>query len=102
LELKLKKKDGPLVAVFVAASRGSPMSVSRGRIFNTSELPGFMYKEGEKIAGLLTYHIEGGDCEIVTLNSLFNNRGLASQLIDKVIQKAKAIGCKRVWLITTK
>lgn len=99
--IEIEKKDGPLVSVFVAASWGSPMSVSRSRIFNTSELPGFMYKEGERIAGLLTYHIGDEDCEIVTLNSHFNNRGLASQLIDKVIQKAKAIGCKRVWLITT-
>ncbi len=98
---EIDKKDGPLVAAFVAASWGSPMSVSRGRIFNTSELPGLVYKEGEKIAGLLIYRIEDGDCEIVTLNSHLNKRGLASQLIDRVIQKAKTQGCKRVWLITT-
>jgi GNAT superfamily N-acetyltransferase len=46
---------------------------------------------------LRDYH----ECEIVTLDSKVNNIGLGTKLINKVIEKAKEIGCKRIWLITT-
>ena len=98
---KIKTEDSSLIASFIADSWGSPMSVSRGRIFNTADLPGFIYKKDKRVFGLVTYSIDNEDCEIVTLNSQLNNRGLATHLINKVIDKAKIIGCKRVWLITT-
>lgn len=95
------KEDRPLVASFISESWSSPLSVSRGRIFDTTDLPGFLYKEDGKVVGLATYHLDQEDCEIVTLNSHLNNRGLASHLIDRVIEMAKKHNCKRVWLITT-
>jgi RimJ/RimL family protein N-acetyltransferase len=94
-------EDSPLIATFITNSWGSPMSISRGRIFNTTDLPGFIYKKNKKVLGLATYNINKEDCEIITLNSVLKNRGLATQLIGKVIEKAKISECKRVWLITT-
>lgn len=99
--IKIRKKDSIQVKSFITESWGSPMSVSRGKIFNTAHLPGFMYKNGKEIIGLVTYNIDKENCEIVTLNSQVNNRGLATKLINNVIEKAKISGCKRVWLITT-
>lgn len=95
------KDDKSIVAAFVAESWGSPLSVTRGKIHNTSELPGFIVKSDNKIIGLVTYNIQGKDCEIVTLNSIVGNKGIGTRLIDKVIEKAKSENCKRVWLITT-
>lgn len=100
--IKIRKKDSVQVKSFITESWGSPMSVSRGKIFNTAHLPGFMYKNDKEIIGLLTYNIDDREnCEIVKLNSQVSNRGLATKLINKVIEKAKISGCKRVWLITT-
>jgi GNAT superfamily N-acetyltransferase len=98
---EIRNEDSSLIASFISDSWGSPMSVSKGRIFNTTDLPGFIQKRDEKTIGLVTYNIDKNDCEIVTLDSKLNNRGLATQLINKVVGKAKNNGCKRVWLITT-
>jgi ribosomal protein S18 acetylase RimI-like enzyme len=57
-------------------------------------------KNGE-IAGLVTFRITGHECEIVTLNSTIENRGLGSALVRKVLEDAKAGQVHRVWLITT-
>ncbi len=97
----ITKEDNKLVGSFIAARWGSPMSVSRGRLFDTTNLPGFLCKEDHEVIGLVTYHIEGQECEIVTLNSQQSNRGLATQLLALVVDAAKKAGCQRVWLITT-
>lgn len=98
---KLSKEDSILIASFMTDNWGSPMIVTKGMIFNTCDLPGFICKRDNKILGLITYNIDKKDCEIVTLNSQLNNLGLATKLINKVLKIAKQKGCKRVWLITT-
>jgi len=50
---------------------------------------------------LITYNIKVSQCEIVTLNSLVEKQGIGSGLIETVRKKASALGCKRLWLITT-
>ena len=54
-----------------------------------------------EIGGLITYHIAGDQCEIVTLDSLVEGIGIGTALIEAVKQTVLAIGCKRLWLITT-
>ena len=51
--------------------------------------------------GLLTYQIEGSNCEIVTIDSTAEGEGIGTSLIDAVKERAKAKGCRRLWLITT-
>jgi RimJ/RimL family protein N-acetyltransferase len=98
---EINDSNRTLMKKFISDSWGSPLSVSKGRILDTTNLPGFICKENNKIVGLVTYFIDGTDCEIVTLNSSMNNKGLETILINKVMDKAKANHCKRVWLITT-
>jgi GNAT superfamily N-acetyltransferase len=98
---EISDADRRLVSNFISDIWGSSLSVSRGRIYDTAKLPGFICKENDKTIGLVTYNIDSGDCEIVTLDSKMNNKGLGTRLINKVIEKAKANNCKRVWLITT-
>jgi len=50
---------------------------------------------------LLTYRIEGHDCEIVTIDSNAQGEGIGTALIDAVKERAKLKGCRRLWLITT-
>jgi len=98
---EINSTEKTLISDFITESWGSAISVSRGKAHNTTELPGFICKEGSKILGLITYNIYNNECEIVTLDSKFNNRGLGTKLLSKVIDKAKENKYKRVWLITT-
>lgn len=53
------------------------------------------------LAGVLTYVVEGGGCEILTLHAAEQWRGAGTALIEEVERIALDAGCRRVWLITT-
>lgn len=78
-----------------------PIVVTRGRAHDADRLPGLVATYGGRPAGLVTYLLEGGSCEIVTLNSLKPGVGIGSALLSKVKELAAAAGCARLWLITT-
>jgi ribosomal protein S18 acetylase RimI-like enzyme len=80
---------------------GDTMIVTRGRIHDTSTLPGFIaLKDGEP-AGLATYNVEGDLCEMVSLDSLAEGLGIGGALIEAVKDEARSAGCRKFWLITT-
>jgi len=78
-----------------------PPSVSKGKIIDTTVLPGFVSISDTGINGVVTYHIESSACEIVTLNSFEENRGIGTALINAVQAAARSNNCNRIWLITT-
>lgn len=78
-----------------------PPSVSKGIIIDTTILPGLLFIEDDKIKGIITYHFENDECEIVTLNSFEENKGIGTILINGVLNIARKANCKRLWLITT-
>jgi ribosomal protein S18 acetylase RimI-like enzyme len=80
---------------------GSTRIVTRQRIFDASRLPGFIALENEYPIGLVTYVIEGKECEIITLNSFKEQQGVGSLLLEEVICLARQQNCRRIWLITT-
>jgi ribosomal protein S18 acetylase RimI-like enzyme len=75
--------------------------VTRGESYCPAELPGFVIIRDTDRVGLVTYHIEGQDCEIVTLNSMHPSMGIGSALISALVKVAKQEMCKRIWVITT-
>jgi len=77
------------------------MIVSRGRVHILQVLPGFAAMIGDEIQGLITYHLREDECEIVSLDSKIEGKGLGTKLIQLVIEKARQKGCRRVWLITS-
>ncbi|MBE6082919.1 GNAT family N-acetyltransferase [Sporanaerobacter sp. PP17-6a] len=89
------------VVDFISDNWGSPIIVSKGKVHFADILEGYVAVENGKIDGVITYSIENGECEIVSLDSLVENQGIGSNLINKVIEKAKENKCRRVWLITT-
>lgn len=80
---------------------GSPTIITRERAHHAEHLPGFIAEWEERQAGLITYHIEDQECEIVSLDSLVEGYGIATTLINAVKQEARKQGCYRLWLITT-
>jgi ribosomal protein S18 acetylase RimI-like enzyme len=77
------------------------VAISRGRVLDPASLPGFVALEDGNPVGLLTYRIDGGDCEVVTINAFPQGAGAGTALVEAVTGAARAAGCRRVWLITT-
>jgi N-acetylglutamate synthase-like GNAT family acetyltransferase len=80
---------------------GSSIVVSRGKGYHADQLPGFVALHRGEAVGLLTYALTGPDCEIVTLNSLWEDQGVGSGLVRFVEDVARLAECSRLFLMTT-
>ena len=97
----IQATDRDWVESFIKSHWGSGIVVARGRVIRPGELDGFAVFKGKRPVGLLTFRTDGSECEIVTIDSILERKGIGTSLIDAVRKKAKAKGCKRLWLITT-
>ncbi|HYN80533.1 MAG TPA: GNAT family N-acetyltransferase, partial [Gemmatimonadaceae bacterium] len=75
--------------------------VAHGQEFYPHRLPGFVAVSDIERVGLVTYLIDGGNCEIITLDSLRPGLGVGTALIEAVKAIAQEAGCDRLWLMTT-
>lgn len=75
--------------------------VSRGKLHKANELHGLLAVDDGEIAGLLTYDIVSDAFEVVTLHAAVPGRGTGSRLLEAAREQARALGCRRLWLITT-
>ena len=75
--------------------------ISKGRVHDADQLPGFIARQNDARVGLVLYEIAGNECEIVSLNSFTELFGVGSLLVDAVKSAATEANCKRIWLITT-
>ncbi|KFN02052.1 GNAT family N-acetyltransferase [Bacillus clarus] len=89
------------IRIFMCANWGSSMMVSRGRVHQLAALPGFIATEDDRIVGIITYEVTENMCEIVSLDSIEERKGIGTKLVERVLRVAKEQGCKKVWLITT-
>lgn len=75
--------------------------IIRGKVIDGTKLDGFLAVKDSEIMGLITYMIENNECEIVSLNSFEENKGIATRLINIVKELAIKKKCTRLKLITT-
>jgi len=75
--------------------------VTRGKVHRLPELDGFIAETGGQRAGLITYKMTGDELEITSINSLVENEGIGTVLVDGVLDIARKKSVKRVMLITT-
>jgi hypothetical protein len=97
----IRKADRHWVKKILTKHWGSTIIVSRGEIHDTAKLSGFIAWINTTRVGVLTYAIEKGSCEIVSLNSEVEKHGAGTLLIKKVREIAKRHKCKRLWLVET-
>ncbi len=97
----LQPTDKGWVLEWIAEEWQAPQVVVHDHVYQPHKLPGFAARRGGEAVGLITFSMEGKDCEIVTLNSRLPNHGVATALIGAVEGLARQAGCRRVWLITT-
>ncbi|RWS43790.1 GNAT family N-acetyltransferase [Bacillus mycoides] len=98
---KITPEMKEVIQDFMCENWGSSMMVSRGRVHHLEELPGFVALENDRIVGILMYEVIKNMCEIVSLNSFEERKGIGTKLVDCALQVAKENECKKVWLITT-
>lgn len=104
IELKIREildTDKKWVKTLLIERWGSPQIITKGKVYNALDLPGFIAFHGEKPVGLAIYRIEGNECELITLDSVEQGRGIGTQLLNSVIEKSRKENCNRLWLITT-
>ncbi|KAF0995244.1 hypothetical protein BJQ97_01905 [Geobacillus sp. TFV-3] len=98
-----KQLDRAIVNQFFNDHWGSPQMVVSTGIYTCSELDGFAAVEnGQRIIGLITFVIRGHECEIISLDSIMENRGVGSALLHEAETWARQQGCTTVQLITEK
>lgn len=98
---QLNEGDKAWVVRLLEEYWGSTKIVTRGRIHQADELPGFIAVQDDKPVGVITYNIDGDQCEITLLNSLVEGKGIGTALVNSVKDTAQKAGCSRLWLITT-
>lgn len=81
--------------------QGSAAVVRRGQLVDALVRPAVVATEGGAVLGVLTYDIQGGDCEILTLHVTRQWAGIGTMLVDATARLASAAGCRRYWLVTT-
>ncbi|MBX0358391.1 GNAT family N-acetyltransferase [Halobacillus sp. Nhm2S1] len=79
---------------------GTKMVISSG-VYECTNLDGFAALENERILGLITYIKKERECEIISLDSLAENKGIGTALIQAVEAEAKRLGCSVLRVITT-
>jgi ribosomal protein S18 acetylase RimI-like enzyme len=93
--------DHDWVCDFLLTQFGSLRVVTRGRMHHADQLPGFLAVLDGDQAALLTYRVDGGEMEVITLHAAVQGRGLGASLLETAREEARRLGCTRYWLITT-
>ncbi|WP_121662137.1 GNAT family N-acetyltransferase [Metabacillus litoralis] len=98
----IEELSGNKIIDFFKLHWGSPEMVVSSRIYDCSSLDGFAVIDKEdKIIGLITYIIRNNECEIISLDSIEEGRGIGSLLLQEVENLANKKNCNLVKLITT-
>ncbi|URZ04340.1 GNAT family N-acetyltransferase [Clostridium felsineum] len=102
--MKIRKIEAEIrkeINSFIIKHWFSLKMVIRGEIVDMSKLQGLVMYEDKNIVGLITYRSFNNVMEIMSLDSLKENQGIGTALLDKAVNIAKKAGFYKVKLITT-
>lgn len=94
----MTQDDLPRLRDFWIQHWGSEKMIIHGEIVTSNQVEGFVYGDW---VGLLTFMVRDNECEVTSLDSLQERKGIATTLINELLDEAKARNCRRVFLITT-
>ncbi len=93
--------DDAWLADLWRASWGDVIVVSRGRVHRVFDLAALIAWDGSERVGAATYHLDDEAAEMTSLNAVVAGKGVGAALIAAVEQAVRALGVRRLWLITT-
>ncbi len=82
----------------LAAGWGGRLQARRGELLDVLALPGFVADEDGSPQGLVTYRLDGDECELAFLEAFERGRGIGTALLAAVVEAA---GGRRVRVVTT-
>jgi N-acetylglutamate synthase-like GNAT family acetyltransferase len=84
------------------SERRSARVARRGELVDPLEQSALIAERKDgALAGVLTYAIEGDECEVRTLHASEQWAGAGTALLKAVEQAAAERGCRRLWVLTT-
>lgn len=98
---RLTAQDLPRLRQVWRENWGDEFMIVHGNAYRPDGLDGFVAEDGDEWIGEITYRIEGNECEILSLDSQREGQGTGTSLLEKVLEAARANGCRRVFLMTT-
>lgn len=99
--MKIELIDNSIVREIWQKSWTAKFIVSRRNIHYPEDVKGYAAYIKGNLCGLITFTVVEDSCEVVSINSFSEKIGIGTALIDKIIEEAKDLGCKRIWVITT-
>jgi GNAT superfamily N-acetyltransferase len=97
----LEEEDRPWAVEMMRTRWAGEIQVTHGKARDASLLEGFVAEEDGEPLGLATFETRGGECELVTLDSLKEGDGIGSALLAAVANVAWKQGCRTLSVVTT-
>ena len=96
-----RDEDHPDVLQLLNQRWTSPDILIDGEMIDASRLPGYTARSFNELVGLVTLIKRENEWEILTLDSINRWGGVGSQLLDAVVEEAKAVGMNRLTVRTS-
>ena len=97
IDSALREKVQPILD----ESWGSPLIAINGKLWDSQAMPGFVALYEDEILGYLLYEYHDSECEIMVLESIAQNIGIATALIEQIKKTAKVSGLGKVIVQTS-
>src|ERR1700753_713476 len=90
--------DRPMVSWLMTELWGSTVQVVHKSVYRPADLPGLIAERGGRCVGLLTFTVDGGVLEVVTLNALERRTGVGTLLMEGAAAEARQRRCQEIRL----
>ena len=93
--------DHDWVVATMTQEWGSTAVARLGELVDTMDLPGYVAELAGQRVGLALTARRDDEYEVVSISVSTPGHGVGRRLLQRCIDDASALGCRRVWLITT-
>jgi len=93
--------DHSRIVDLLARSWGSTKVIAHGVVYDAATLPALLAERRGRLAGLLTYAIDGDAFEVVSIDAVVRSAGAGTVLLAAAAAQAERTGLRRLWLVTT-
>jgi len=102
MEIKpIDHRDRTQIDAFIIRQWFTLQMVVQGESIDLDKADGFYAQADNEVIGLITYRRCEEELEILSIDSLHEQQGIGTALLNEVIQKAREWGVKQIKLITT-
>jgi ribosomal protein S18 acetylase RimI-like enzyme len=98
--VEARPQDRPVVESFLG-DHDSLRVARRGELVTPTDHTALLAWDGDELAGVATYVVDGRACEVLTLHARTRFGGAGTALLAALADTARRSGCTRLWLVTT-